>query len=675
MLPQTKKVRNKTMKKSDLKPINNLKVITRDIRAYLAGNATGITRDEVIVQNLMLLVISKIYDEQHNENLMFYKEKSESDTDLFTKISVLFMQVKREYPDTFNPKETITLAEKDLSYVVLKLQDYSLMDSERDVVADVFEELIGVAFRGGEGQFFTPKNVVRAMVEMADPKAGEKIADPACGSAGFLVYAYLYSKHHGVEDCTYFGIEKDSSLAKISRMYLAVLGLNPKTIACENSLVKPEEWKTQTRKNFGLEKFDLIITNPPFGAKIPITDSKILEQYNLGHVWTRNKKKEWSITDKLTDKQPPQILFIERIIQLLKKGGRAGIVLPDGVFGNPSDRYIWEYVRSVCRIDAVVSLTQEAFQPSTHTKTSILFVTKCDRKELKKPYNIFMSIINKVGHDKNGKELYKYKLDGTYELDESGNKIIDDEIPLLIDRYHKYVNGELGEGDKYGFVVSSEDIHNNVYIPTSYFGSGNDSLSEHKYDFVTVGELVEDGDIVIKRGFEIGSKFYGTGDIPFVRTSDIVNWEIKADPIKSISEEAYQLFRKRQNIKVGDILFVNDGTFLIGRSAMVTESSLKCVIQSHLRKISVMPKSRVNAYYLFYLLNTKFVQKQIKSKTFVQATISTIGDRLEEVVLPISKNKKEVEAITEHMKKIFEEKESIKKRMNEVMNVDFPDEE
>lgn len=653
------------MTKKELKNVNNLKLIIRDIRAYLAGNATGITRDEVIVQNLMLLVFCKIYDEQTNDNLKFCYDANE-DISVFTnRINDLFNEVKNAYQDIFSKKENISLAPKDLAYVVDKIQDIAIMSTERDVVADLFEELIGVSFRGGEGQFFTPKNIVKTMVEMIEPKEGEKILDPASGSAGFLVYSYLFCNKHGIKNCEFYGIEKDSFLAKISKMYLAVLGLDSLKISCDNSLLNPQDWLKSTRSNFELNKFDVIITNPPFGAKIPIIDPKILSSFKLGHIWKQDKNGHWKMTDKIYDKQPPQILFIERIVQMLKHSGRAAIVLPDGIFGNASSRYIWEYLKSECRIDGIVSLTQEAFQPSTHTKTSILFITK---EKTLEDYNIFMSVVDSVGHDKNGKELYLYNKDGSYVKDKYGNNILDDSLPMLVKNYRNYLKNSDYHNSKIGFVVKSSEIKNNVYVPSSYLEKHEESSTD-KYMLKTIKELIDEGHITVKRGNEIGSKFYGTGDIPFVRTSDIVNWEVKADPIKAVSEEAYNMYKNKQNLKPKDILFVNDGTFLIGRSAMLTEKTIKCIIQSHLRKISVIDESFIDPYYLFYLLNCPYVQNQIKSKIFTQATLSTLGNRLEEIVLPITKDTKEMKEISNRIKGIFELKDKIKNEIDDIMRL------
>ncbi len=145
-------------------------------------------------------------------------------------------------------------------------------------------------------------------------------------------------------------------------------------------------------------------------------------------------------------------------------------------------------------------------------------------------------------------------------------------------------------------------------------------------------------------------------------TSDIVNWEIKVDPIKAVSEEVYNQHKEPQDIQEKDILFVNDGTFLIGRTAMITKLDIKVIIQSHVKKIRVLDKNFIDPYYLFYLLNSKVVRKQIDSRIFVQATISTIGNRLREIILPISNDQNEVKKITNEIRNIINEKAELREK-------------
>jgi type I restriction enzyme M protein len=650
--------------KKDLLPINNLKTVFREVRDYFAGNVTGITRDEKIAQNIMRLLFCKIFDEKtkdKEELVDFANRPIETDAEFSKRIHLLFSKVKEKYSDIFEADEEIEILPADLSFIVKKMEDFYLIDANRDIIADAFEELIGTAFRGGEGQFFTPRNVVQMMINILQPQTGEKIIDPACGSGGFLAHILQHLLPNG-NNHYIAGIDKDLFLSKLAKIYLTLLGENEYHIFCENSLELPKKWHSHTNEFVKLGTFDLILTNPPFGAKIPVIGDDLLRQYELGHIWSKQKE-EWLLSTQLRDKQPPQILFIERIIQLLKDGGRAGIVLPEGVFGNPSDRYIWEYIKKYASVMGVVSLSQETFQPSTHTKTSVVFL----EKKLQSRKDVFFAIAKSIGHNKNGKETYKMNTKGQYILDQNGKQIIDDETPEIANNFNCFLIDKLTEENHLGFIVSEKEITENIYIPESYKPEIKEKINKIRnskdYELVKFGDLVEQGVIQIKRGNEIGSQYYGTGEIPFIRTTDIVNWEIKMDTVKAISEEVYQKYKRQQDIQENDILFVNDGTFLIGRCSMITNNDVKAVIQSHLRKIRVLKTNELNPYYLFYLLNTKIVQQQVDMKTFTQATLSTLGNRIMELYLPFHKRQSKIEELSNEVQNIIEQKAIIRDKI------------
>ena len=217
---------------------------------------------------------------------------------------------------------------------------------------------------------------------------------------------------------------------------MAIVGDGRGGIFNADSLENPEEWSPLQREKIKLGTFDVVLTNPPFGSKIPITDKSILEQFELGFRWKINKSiNKWQRTDKTLDKQAPQVLFIERCLQLLSPGGRMAIVLPEGVFGNPTDRYIFEFIVQNAKVLAVVSCPHETFQPSTHTKTSVLFLEKTTYNQSNDDYSVFMAIAEKAGHDKNGKPIYKMNKGGDYLLNSVGERIVDDDLPLVAARF------------------------------------------------------------------------------------------------------------------------------------------------------------------------------------------------------------------------------------------------
>ena len=675
----------------ELIPAKNLKSIFKVIYYHLYTNS-NLPRAERLGGEMIRLIFCKIFDEIHNnKDLKFKAGAEELDERVAERIKELFEKVKTEYQDVFEEDEKLLLDSKSIAYVVSQLQNYSLLKTDKDAVGDAFEVFIGPALRGEKGQFFTPRNVVRLCVEILDPKPDEKVIDPACGSGGFLIvalehiwkkieekYKHLPEGKVGsikteVASKNFYGIDKEFDLAKVSKAYMAIVGDGRGGIFCADSLVSPEEWTPIQREKIKLGSFDVLLTNPPFGSKIPITSKSLLEQYELGFKWKLDKKTgKWERTDKVLDKQVPQILFIERCLQLLKPGGRMAIVLPEGVFGNPTDRYIFEYIFENAKVLAIVSCPHETFQPSTHTKTSVLFLEKT--RNNKKDYNFFMAIAEKAGHDKNGKVIYKMNEEGDYILDQDGRPIIDDDFPIITERYKEFKNNKdtLTDYSHLGFTFPFVAVKNYTVIPEYYNPDIEKELkaleSTGEYELVSIQSLINKKIISIKRGNEIGSRFYGLGDVPFVRTTDIVNWEIKIDPVKCVPEEIYNKYKRKQDIRPGDILLVNDGTFLIGRSAMVTELDTKIVIQSHIRKIRVLEPTKIDPYLLFYLLNTKIVKKQVDAKTFIQATISTLGNRLNEIILPIPKDKKVKESLANKMREIIMSRMELRKRSMEIIN-------
>lgn len=431
-------------KRKNLEIPKNLKAVFNDIRNHLAGNITGITRDEAIAQEIINLLFCKIYDEINTApeaQITFRAGVHEKREEVKERIVNLFGKVKTEYDDVFEKEDAIKLDADSIVYVVGELQKYAITKAERDAVGDAFEVFIGPALRGSEGQFFTPRNVVRMAVEMLDPEIDEYVIDPACGSGGFLIVAleYMWSKldkeaerkgwskeflavkRRELASKFIAGIDKDSFLAKVTKSYMAIIGDGRGGIFCENTLVPLSEWNPKTRQKIDLESFDVLVTNPPFGAKIPVRGERILEQYDLGFKWKYDKKtKTWEKTNKLQEKQPPQILFIERCLQLLKSGGRMGIVLPDGILGNISDGYIRKSILDKAKILAVVDMPVETFQPSTSTKTSLLFLQKKRENEKIKDYPIYMAVAEKCGHDRRGREIKE------------------DDLPSIADKYKDF---------------------------------------------------------------------------------------------------------------------------------------------------------------------------------------------------------------------------------------------
>jgi hypothetical protein len=173
---------------------------------------------------------------------------------------------------------------------------------------------------------------------------------------------------------------------------------------------------------------------------------------------------------------------------------------------------------------------------------------------------------------------------------------------------------------------------------------------------LSIGSLIDQGILEVNTGDEIGKMAYGTGNIPFLRTSDFSNWEIKHDPKQGISQEIYDSYAAKQDVKTGDILLVRDGTYLIGTSCIVTKDDEKSLYCGGLYKIRVKDSSKLDEWLLLGLLNSYIVKRQIRTKQFTRDVIDTLGKRLYEVVIPIPKSEDVRKQLSDQIKSIIDER-------------------
>ena len=506
---------------------------------YSLYSNSNLPRAERLSAEMTRLLFCKIYDEENNhDSPEFQIREGENCDQTASRIRELFEMVKKSFPDAFDENERLHLDNRSIVYVISQLQQFDLKNSSRDVISESFQAFLGPGMRGEKGQFFTPKNVVRLCVKMLDPKKNERIIDPACGSGGFLVECIAHLgetlNNNDVKKQAFlniFGIDKEADLSKICKAYMSIIGDGHSNVFNSDSLTNAN-WSKEMNDKIKDQSFDVVMTNPPFGAKISIGDRAILERYNLGHKWIKTPPNDWKMTLNLTRNEAPQILFIEKCLHLLRPGGRMAIVLPDGIFGNGMHSYVLQYIFQEAKVLAIVSLAPEAFMPGTHTKTSVLFLENRGHDSDLKDYDIFMAIAYKVGHDKNGNTTYKMNDRGEYLFDH-GNRIIDDELPEVTKRFRLFVNKGLNDYNHLGFTIKFSDVKNSILIPGYYDPEIKTELEElastGRFSLSSIGDLCKNGVISVRRGNEVGSKYYGMGEVPFVRTTDIVNWEIKID--------------------------------------------------------------------------------------------------------------------------------------------------
>lgn len=428
---------------------------------YIAGNQ-GLQKPEAFWE-LLKLIFCKIHDERESALVEFYASSAErkgmnGEIKVKNRLDSLFGAVKKDFPQIFKAGEDIELNPPVLAYIVSQLQSYSLLDSDVDVKGKAYEEIVGSNLRGDRGEFFTPRSICRMAVSMLDPDERDLILDPACGTGGFLITAmnHVVSKINAAERAKWGDEERASTAAsQRTRRFLSenLIGadLNPNLVKAAkmnmvmnndgagglfqaNSLASPATWTPDMRSRNLMGAVDVIVTNPPFGSKIPIDSPTILEAYDLGHAWTYDEASDrWQMGDGIQKSQPPEILFIERCVRLLKPGtGRAAIVLPDGILGSPGLGYVRQWILDHTNVLASIDMHPDTFQPGTSVQTSLLVFRRKGEMEAAvdlaaggADYDVFMALANKIGHDKRGNVTYVRDVDGNEIVAESESRIRD----------------------------------------------------------------------------------------------------------------------------------------------------------------------------------------------------------------------------------------------------------
>lgn len=482
-----------------------LKITFRRCHNFIHGNE-GMPKDAAFWQFLYL-----IFCKMHDENLRAKQKKSwerrfwagpkeqfeaKGRKEIRARIDSLFAEVKKQYKNIFRGNEELSLSDRALAFIVSELAKYDFTRTDVDAKGVAYQELVGVNLRGDRGQYFTPRGVVKLVIEMLDPKEDEKILDPSCGTGGFLVatLGHMLKKFRAEQDTevgnentteffnvherlkeyaadNVFGADFDPFLIRAAQMNMVLAGDGRGHIYNINSLEFPQGHLNDVasaKKEIPLGSIDIIATNPPFGSDIPITDEHILKQYELAHSWESDGEGGFRNTGALKGSVAPEILFIERCIKWLKPGtGRLGIVLPDGVLGNPAAEYIRWWIMRETQVLASVDLPVEAFiaEANVNILTSLLFLRRKDDQEKHREalngaeeYSVFMAVADKVGFDRRGNKLYKRTPDGEEIVEPKqhseririggrmvertltrNEKIEDNDLPIIAAKYREFL--------------------------------------------------------------------------------------------------------------------------------------------------------------------------------------------------------------------------------------------
>lgn len=313
----------------------------------------------------------------------------------------LFNEAITTYPIYSDTEEKIKILDAEcIESVIEQLEPWSFLGTGDDIKGTVYEIFLKSTLRGDFDQYFTPREIVDFIVKYADPKIGDTILDPACGSGGFLIQSFLYVNQKITDlnvseiesnkifkdliDKRLWGGEADEDLHVLAKINLIMHGDG------YNNIYQGDSLSSDKIPN---NKFNLILTNPPF--TIPYTFEKVLKKYEMGIG---------------RQSQELDILFVEKCVKAIDSsvGGEIYIVLPEGLLNLPSYLPFREWLLNKCFLTLVVSLPEGAFIPfgKSVSKTTIIGLRKKDQNATNKPNYVFLANAKEIGYEI-GKSVYK----------------------------------------------------------------------------------------------------------------------------------------------------------------------------------------------------------------------------------------------------------------------------
>lgn len=424
----------------DLSVIDQSELTRRFKQAHEALWAGGQLNPSEAFDELDKLIFCKIWDErkprkmgepydfqiitvpkeiEKNEN----KRRLIENDNLYNRIMALYEEGRKKDQEVF--RDNIRLTPEKIRTVVSYLESVNLGETDLDSKGRAFETFMGSFFRGNFGQYFTPREIVKFIVDVLPIEHDSKVLDTSCGSGGFLLYALnkirnkaseIYPNYakdvrqhdrwfkywHDFAEKNLYGIEISEQISRAAKMNMIIHDDGHTNVITSDGLISDETIITKTNnQGFKYETFDFIITNPPFGSTIRQTEQAYLKTYQLG-----KKEEDWlavkSSSEQYRDGQSTEVLFIEQDYKFLKEGGYLAIVIPDGILTNSSMQYVRTQIEDWFRIVAVVSMPQTAFMANgAGVKSSVLFLRKWTKKESDQLINTKKNIESRLLTDNN----------------------------------------------------------------------------------------------------------------------------------------------------------------------------------------------------------------------------------------------------------------------------------
>jgi len=557
------------------------------------------------------VLFCKLYEEKrHNSNRFRLTVFDDSLERLHVNvIRQIFDETKDDpkYSSLFSKEATIELQDRTIRKIVALFENYDLSLTAFDVKGEAFEFFLGDTFTGGLGEYFTPRNVVEFMVEAVNPKIGDKIVDPFCGTGGFLIYAFeIVSEKIRQQD--FSDDEKAHWKEELSDRSLFGTDWKERTSqACKMNMMVHGDGSAGIFKNHGLldvpgsieeGMFTICLTNPPFGSIE--SDPDILKKYEFGAG---------------RQSQSRVILAIERALDLVKPDKWVGIIVIDGILNNRRDKLVRDYIKNNAWIRGIISLTQRTFEGyNSRAKTSILLLQKKSKSDNGEQDPIFMAVATNTGYAPNGAPI-------------PGN-----ELPDILLAYKDFLNGQMVSKNNAWITKDVSDRLDVEYYwkkqtaPTNIANVQN----EVEKDITIIGRQYTK----IKRTLE---NTFANLETHSVRLDEILEETIVKERVEG--NHTYRLLgihgngggafvkgeKKGTGIRANTLHRVSEGWIIYNRLfafrgsfAIITENQDGCYVSSEFPTFKLkttVTKPQIIAKYIVHCLNSPYYRNLMASKS------------------------------------------------------------
>jgi type I restriction enzyme M protein len=462
--PRFGKGKAKPPELKNLKPELSPNALLKSIHDYVHANE-GLSKEKTF-HELVKIIECKRSDEAQGNPLKFYALPEESIEDIRKRINELFDAVKSKQPEYGNEQIEIP-NDNVLRYIVENMQLCSLAKTDSELIGKAYEQLIGSNLRGDRGEYWTPSVAVKAAIEMLwalmEQKGhlddliqpgSAKFIDPFTGTGRFPTYhlrkCKLELKSRGLDaaavdnairnltEKSTYAVDIQPQLVRTARSFISSdTGGSIANVARADSLQTPiKDW------GIGLKTGSITLggTNPPFGDKLKIDDSSVLTTYQLSTIGMAKDKK--SGKPKSRSSISPEVLSVERCVDLLKPGGFFAMVLPDAITNTKSKEHVRQFLLENVKLLACVDFPKVTFEPGgTGTQTTlIIFQKPNDGGEPSNVGEVFMAVVNSVGYNSRDEATFRTDEYGEYVLDPDGEKIGDSQVPEMIKAFRAHLS-------------------------------------------------------------------------------------------------------------------------------------------------------------------------------------------------------------------------------------------